>query len=245
MTPLILVCPHCETSFKLNPTALAPTGAVVRCTACATRWFAHEDGAEGPILGEEAHDEVQKEEKKAKPFIAENDIPLVPDAPEMKARDSKRVLYENKTPALAPPRQMPWSVFALLAACILLLGFFIGRETVLRFAPQTAPLYRAIGLDTNLLGVEFQNITTKRIEDKASDILIIEGKIYNYTGKNAVIPKILLSLRDKSGKEIYAWSAPAPQEMLEAKASVDFRARLASPPLEGYDVLLRFAKDNE
>jgi predicted Zn finger-like uncharacterized protein len=231
MSFLILTCPSCEASFKLDPKALAPSGAAVRCTACATRWFSYTDGTNGPIMESEAQEPL------AKPFIEEGDIPLVPQV--------KRELKRTPLAPAQPQKTMSWPIFVFLASCILLLGFLLGRETVLRNLPQTQPIYAALGLETNLLGVEFQNVTTKRIEDKNSDILIIEGKLYNFSPKATKLPKIMLSLREKGGKEIYAWSAPAPVETLESKTSVDFRARLASPPLEGYDVLIRLAQKGE
>jgi predicted Zn finger-like uncharacterized protein len=35
-----IVCPHCQTSYHVDPSAVGPTGRSVRCARCRTVWFA-------------------------------------------------------------------------------------------------------------------------------------------------------------------------------------------------------------
>ena len=43
---MLLTCPSCETSFRVKPEALGPSGRTVRCARCHTNWFAAPEGVE-------------------------------------------------------------------------------------------------------------------------------------------------------------------------------------------------------
>jgi hypothetical protein len=52
-------------------------------------------------------------------------------------------------------------------------------------------------------------------------------------------------LRGADKRELYVWTAPAPKAMLAANERVAFRTRLAAPPQDASDVMVRFAADAE
>ncbi len=52
-------------------------------------------------------------------------------------------------------------------------------------------------------------------------------------------------MRGPNGLDRYAWTAPTPKSRLEGGEKIAFRARLASPPEDGAEVLVRFAKFEE
>jgi len=52
---MLLTCPSCETSFRIKPDALGPSGRTVRCARCHTNWFAAPEGVEWePAIAEAA-----------------------------------------------------------------------------------------------------------------------------------------------------------------------------------------------
>ena len=52
---MLLICPSCETSFRIKPDALGTTGRTVRCARCHKSWFAMPEGAERePAMAETA-----------------------------------------------------------------------------------------------------------------------------------------------------------------------------------------------
>jgi hypothetical protein len=55
------------------------------------------------------------------------------------------------------------------------------------------------------------------------------------------VPPVALTVLGADGQAKYAWTTPAPKARLEAGETIAFRARLAAPPAEGADVLVRFA----
>ncbi len=36
---MIITCPNCRTTFRINPASLGAQGRTVRCSSCAHRWF--------------------------------------------------------------------------------------------------------------------------------------------------------------------------------------------------------------
>ena len=40
-----IVCPHCTTSYAINPATLGPAGRTVRCSRCKETWLARTEDA--------------------------------------------------------------------------------------------------------------------------------------------------------------------------------------------------------
>src|SRR6267378_3951370 len=45
MGSMHIVCPHCTTSYAINPTTLGPSGRTVRCSRCKETWLARPEDA--------------------------------------------------------------------------------------------------------------------------------------------------------------------------------------------------------
>jgi hypothetical protein len=50
-----------------------------------------------------------------------------------------------------------------------------------------------------------------------------------------------LALRGPDGRDIYVWTAKGPKPSLNARERAPFRARLAAPPADVRDVLVKFS----
>jgi hypothetical protein len=48
------------------------------------------------------------------------------------------------------------------------------------------------------------------------------------------------AIRNDIGHEIYTWTTPPPESVLAPGATLAFRSRLAAPPPEGREVVVRF-----
>ena len=133
---------------------------------------------------------------------------------------------------------------SLTTACAamgaLVLALIIWRVDVVRLLPQTAALYRLVGLEVNLRGLMFKDVkvTTETVEGKP--VLVIEGVITGETRKPVELPRLRFSVRDAQGAEIYAWNAVLEQPMLKPGEKAWFKSRLASPPPEGRHIDVRF-----
>jgi predicted Zn finger-like uncharacterized protein len=114
------------------------------------------------------------------------------------------------------------------------------RTEVVRVLPPTASLFRFIGFTVNPRGLAFADMRlTRELEDGVA-ILVIEGTIENITGSARIVPRLRFALRNAAGAELVAWTAPPDRAMLGSGETLSFRSRLALPPPDGSDVLVRF-----
>ncbi len=148
-------------------------------------------------------------------------------------------------PLIHRRRSWHWPLSQLQSAIVALLiveaALIAWRNDVVRVLPQTASFYAMIGLGVNLRGLAFEGLTTATEQREGVPVLVVEGSIVNDTSQTAYVPPLRLAARNAAGEEIYSWTAAAPRQTLPSGQTVAFRTRLASPPSEIRDVLVRFA----
>lgn len=128
----------------------------------------------------------------------------------------------------------------ILALVATIAGLFIWRKDVVRLAPQTASLYAFLGMPVNLRGLTFRNIKTLREMHDGTPVLVVEGEILSTGSRTVEVPRLQFAVRNASGQEVYSWTALAGRSILAPGDSMEFRSRLASPPNDGSDVVVRF-----
>ncbi len=132
------------------------------------------------------------------------------------------------------------SKLVVIGCVISIMLIVANRTTIVRHWPDTAEIFEAFGLRVNLRGLDFQDITTQREVQDGVAVLTITGNIVNQSRYTTDIPKLRFSVRDAGGREIYTWTAAPQKPLLESGEVLQFRSRLASPPPEGRDVMVRF-----
>jgi predicted Zn finger-like uncharacterized protein len=135
------------------------------------------------------------------------------------------------------PHGLPLAIFALFALNVALIAW---RVDVVRVAPQTASLYAAIGLPVNVRGLALTDVATSTEMQDGVQVLLVEGTIASVSARAVEVPRLRFAVRNASGEEVYTWTAQPERSMLAPGEALAFRARLASPPPEGRDVLVRF-----
>jgi len=134
--------------------------------------------------------------------------------------------------------------FAPVASVVGLIALYslaiAGRVQIANALPATAPLYAAMGIPANARGLEIRDIRSTLLDDQGQNYLIVEGQIANLRNAPSKLDELSLSLRDRSGRDIYTWTAPAPEARIGAGQILTFKTRLASPPRDAQDVLVRF-----
>jgi predicted Zn finger-like uncharacterized protein len=130
---------------------------------------------------------------------------------------------------------------SVILVLLLLDAIVVGwRSDFVRLMPQTASFYARLGLPVNLRGLDFDSLSTSTEQHEGVPILVVEGEIVNETHKIIDVPRLRFAVRNAGRQEIYSWTAILPRTLLSPGDAVPFRTRLASPPPDAYDVLVRF-----
>jgi predicted Zn finger-like uncharacterized protein len=276
-----IVCPHCTTSYAIDPATLGAAGRSVRCSRCKEVWLARQEdaieiAAPAPAMAASgaggADDAAAEWEALAREESEAQDTPVV-DSPSIsagwpvdgdgaqpsgetdwasmargeigEAATARRhrswlgkLLPRRRTGGSGKPLVSLPTVCAAMGA--LVLALIIWRVDVVRLLPQTATLYKVVGLEVNLRGLMFKDVkvTSETVEGKP--VLVIEGVITGEGRKAVELPRLRFSVRDAQGAEIYAWNTVLEQPVLKPGERAWFKSRLASPPPEGRQIDVRF-----
>ena len=157
------------------------------------------------------------------------------DIETLATRRRSKVAARKKAPRLRPRLALAILGLAAVLACLV-----VWRATVVRYAPQTASLFKSIGLAVNVRGLAIENVKTLREIQDGVMVLIVEGTIANVVNRTVEVPRLRFALRNPAGLEIYAWTTVTGRTVLGTGETTPFRSRLASPPADGREVVVRF-----
>lgn len=246
---MLIVCPSCASEHTIDPAHIGPDGRRVRCAACRTTWFVapeHSDPA-GEVDPFEA---LMRGDTGSGMADADSYAPLTERTESASSETSRprEVKTRRRRPleALAAaftaiPSGLPTVALGLAAIATAILA----RPSIVRAAPATAALYAKIGLPVNLRGLDLLGVKSALDTTGADRLLVVEGEIVNVTGREATVPLLELVVQGDDGQALYTWTSAAPRKTLGPAERASFRARLATPPAEGRQVLVRFASASE
>lgn len=185
--------------------------------------------------------------------------PLVPDVPAadadgpvIDAKPASAIETQSKVEEIArrrvrlqpPAEKASPTTIALRIACglfaLVLCAAIYARVDVVRARPGYAGLYRALGMPVNLRGLELHEVKAGRETREGLPSVAIEGYVFNPGPKAQEVPKLRFAVMAAAGRELYAWTAAPSKPMLAAGEGIAFRSRLASPPQEGREIIVRF-----
>lgn len=131
----------------------------------------------------------------------------------------------------------PMAIGAMAALAVALV---VWRTDVVRLMPQTASFFQSVGLGVNLRNLNFEGIKVSTEMVNGNRVFIIEGEITASTRKPIELPRLRFVLQDERGADIYAWNSVLEQSVLKPGERVAFKSRLASPPPEARNIVVRF-----
>lgn len=136
-------------------------------------------------------------------------------------------------------RMSRWTalILVLFAFNVALIG---ARSEVVRYLPQTASLFAAIGLPVNLRNLKFDKVKITKEAQDGVNILIIEGFIVSTANKPTEVPRLRFAARNATGQDVYTWTALPRRSILGPGERLEFQSRLAAPPADATDVMVRF-----
>jgi predicted Zn finger-like uncharacterized protein len=257
---MLIVCPACTIPYQIEPTAIGD-GREVCCARCQTTWFAageplaavsfaQHQGAAGSGEMESGWAEDSLATAEQAPTETETEAPpLAPDldgaAPASAAGlaediDCFAALRARRLESMRRRRWQP-DLAAIILTLFVINAAVVGwRADIVQLLPQTASLFAAFGLPVNLRGLSFANVTTAKETQEDVTVLVVEGTIANTTAAPVEVPRLRLAGRNEGVGEIYTWTALPDRAVLGAGETLPFRSRLASPPADGRDVVVRF-----
>lgn len=199
---------------------------ILTCPNCETQYFASEQS-----LGEGVQ-EVKCTACGHEWIVQRSTDPVSEPKPPgheiWRQRQRKRLLKARRT-AIATA----WATgFLLFVAAIIGAGVF--RNEVVRYWPQSATAFEAIGLDVNRFGLEITDVTSKREFDGTTPVLTVTGKAVNITRVTQKAPAIRIGLKDDRGEEVtVVFTQPATAE-IGPGAQSGFSVVLREPPPDAY-----------
>ncbi len=206
------------------------------------------DAVESAAVAEDSSVEIES------PPIAPGQPPIdieadfnVPPSPEpledIETIAARRYPREGKRWRLQwPLSRLQSGIMALIVANAIVISW---RDDFVRAMPQTASFYAWLDLPVNIRGLDFENLATTTEQHEGVPILVIGGNIVNITGRTVIVPHLRFAVRNAARQEIYAWTAVPPLAMLPPGRDVAFHSRLASPPPDAHDVVVRFLNRND
>jgi hypothetical protein len=126
------------------------------------------------------------------------------------------------------------------AMAALIAGLIVWRTDVVRLLPQTAGFFKLAGINVNLRNLVIEDVRVSTETVDGAPVTVIEGAISSTSFKPVEIPRLRFVVRDASGTQVYAWNAVLEQAVANPGEKVAFKARLASPPPNAYDLVVRF-----
>jgi predicted Zn finger-like uncharacterized protein len=164
--------------------------------------------------------------------------------------DAPKVL-ELKTPSTAAwraaaaarrrrsPRVVAWLVAALVV--LVVAGAVIGRDEIVASFPESAPLYRALGLSLAVQpGLEFGEVNPDRVVEGGVAVLVFEGEIVNLSKEPRHVPPIRVILLDEGGRQLQGETFSARDASLDAGGKTTFSGRLVNPPSQARNYSITF-----
>ena len=174
------------------------------------------------------------------PPIAPNDDAPHPGANSESEADSfdtrRRLLQARRKQSRRSSR---WMAVALLlvAVNVAMVG---GRNEVVRYLPQTASLFAAIGLPVNLRNLKFENVKLTTNDADGVAMLNVTGTIVSESGRPVGVPRLRFAMRNAQGQDVYTWTIAPPRSVIEPGDRVQFRSQIPVPKVDAADVMVRF-----
>jgi len=224
---MILTCPECATSYFVDDLRIPRGGRMVKCTTCGNRWRAFQDRSLPER--EEPEDEMLVEGPRTPP--PEDDLEFVsaPVTPVRKPEPEKK----KASPALVATM----SVIAALAVAAGAAVIF--RQQVVGVVPATAPVFAAIGLPVNTLGLVMDAKLQAGFQ-AGKPVLSVTGSIRNVNKVPTEAPPIRIGLLDRNGKVLAGMLAQPLNAKIPPGAIRYFAISLPDPPSGAHDVDIAF-----
>ena len=138
---------------------------------------------------------------------------------------------------------MGWLVGVLVV--LIIASAVIGRNEIVAGFPASAMIYQKLGLPVAVqLGLQFEGVTSKRLEEGGVAVLVVEGEVVNVSDRSRAVPAIRITLLDGGGRRLQQELFRAQDAKLEAGAKTSFSGRLVNPAEQARNFSVTFEIDS-
>lgn len=252
---LIIACPECGTRYRLDRDTVGG-GRLVQCANCETAWQAEPPALETLSLADAADMFTESEESEldrafheaeqeaeAAPETVASDVgeqePVEPAImrQRLEAFSRREDGVRRRLPTGRMRHTLRMAAFGILAAIV---GFGVAfRTDIVRQIPDLAGVYAMLGIEVNVVGLEFRDVGTVRALSEGVDTLTVHSRIA--ATSPASVPPVVVTLLDAAGAAIYEWQVTPPSRQLAAGETMPFTTRLTQPPDGAVGVRLSFS----
>lgn len=207
----------------------------MRCTSCGHAWF-----AKAPEEGEVADNApetpglTREQVERLRQTAAANSASRTGPHAEYRAREVARRKHNQKMAGY-----IGWGAGMVIFGG-LLGGAVVMRDSVANAWPQTASLYKMVGLDVNRFGLDLTGVDAKRSFDGTTPVLTVWGEASNKGKERREAPMIRVELLDEHGKVVHSWTDGIGVPFLEPGQVVKFTTKTVSPPPETLDLAVTY-----
>lgn len=265
---MIITCPECKIRYKTKAEAIGPNGRTVRCANCKATWFVPAEG-DDITLDTLALADIEREERMA--ALRPVETPPSTDTARSNAgvetapKDQSSAQEERmKVPSPKPrtshnvretverthSKRRFWNVMLIWLIPLLLLGgaaigAYLLRQDIVQRWPQTASVYKGLGIDVSAPGLTLSKPATRYARIDGRPVLIVEGRVRNISKEAQDVPLVAVTLRNKSGERVANWNVELETRRLAPGAIADYMSQYPNPPIDVVDMITRFANEAE
>lgn len=186
-----------------------PDGKKVKCTVCQSTWEYHND-----------NDSVMELNA-----LQETNKPIV------RHGDHVRVKYSGGQKWL--------SAGCIFLSFFLMIGFFIFRDYIATYVPQSTEIYELLNLNYRILEEPLEITNISYLNDDAG--VSISGDIINHSNSEEVVSDISIKIipNDPNAKGL-SFVYKVPNEKIFSKGKIHFSTEKYNIPFNGFNIEVKF-----
>ena len=220
---MLIVCPNCSRSYLVRAAQVQHAERLVRCSMCKMAWRIETHPQQGAESFHGVSEPLSQDDFAASP----------PLTPEFKTRPE---------PKLRQKRSI--SRFVAMGAATVALAsftFWVGNSKLDGIVARALGWIDAVLPSSSVSELSFSNLKTTILSENGETALMVEGEILSDSTQEKTLPQIECTMRDGTESVIFQWMVSAQVATIVKGEPVPFKARLASPPRDGKDIMIRFS----
>lgn len=244
---MILTCPECSTRYLTKENAIGPNGRTVRCAKCDTTWFVASDADELALQDIQAPVEDIVPASVGAAVAGSPESAFGQGNPVQPAQPGAHVIRRDKVDQERRRRRLTsvgliWAVPLTLLFIAAILGY-VFRQDIVNKIPQTATIYKSLGVDVTLSGLNIEDPVTRSALVDGKPVLVVNGAVRNITAQAQDVPMVELSLHSKDGQPLVTWLVDVNKASLGKDERVTFVSEYPNPPVDAVKLRYRFADE--